>query len=108
MTDLETDLYVGPFIRPLGLLGLNFIEGDVRTLGEVPITRWVDTAKQHQDRIRYIKCNAMGDYGPGTLHVTKGLAQILGVPLYMHIGEFQLQNAGSGARVRGVQNRREG
>lgn len=91
MTDLETDLYVGPFIRPLGLLGLNFIEGDVRTLGDVPITRWVDTAKQHQDRIRYIKCNAMGDYGPGTLNVTKGLAQILGVPLYMHIGEFQLQ-----------------
>ncbi|MBS0233425.1 MAG: amidohydrolase family protein [Proteobacteria bacterium] len=91
MTDLETDLYVGPFIRPLGLLGLNFIEGDVRTLGDVPITRWVDTAKQHRDRIRYIKCNAMGDYGPGTLHVTKGLAQILGVPLYMHIGEFQLQ-----------------
>ncbi|WP_414463723.1 amidohydrolase family protein [Hyphomicrobium sp. DY-1] len=91
MTDLETDLYVGPFIRPLGLLGLNFIEGDVRTLGDVPITRWVDTAKQHKDRIRYIKCNAMGDYGPGTLNVTKGLAQILGVPLYMHIGEFQLQ-----------------
>jgi dihydroorotase len=91
MSDLETDLYVGPFIRPLGLLGLNFIEGDVRTLGEVPITRWVDTAKQHRDRIRYLKCNAMGDYGPGTLNVTKGLAQILGVPLYMHIGEFQLQ-----------------
>jgi dihydroorotase len=89
--DLETDLYAGAFIRPFGLLGLNFIEGDVRSLGEVPITRWVDFAKQNRDMLRYIKCNAMGDYGPGTLKITKGLAEILSLPLYMHIGEFQLQ-----------------
>ncbi len=38
---LETDLYVGPFIRPMGLLGLNFLEGNVRTLGDVPVTRWL-------------------------------------------------------------------
>jgi dihydroorotase len=89
--ELETSLYAGAFIRPFGLLGLNFIEGDVRSLGEVPITRWVDFAKQNRDMLRYIKCNAMGDYGPGTLKITKGLAEILGLPLYMHIGEFQLQ-----------------
>jgi dihydroorotase len=90
--DLETSLYAGAFIRPMGLLGLNFIEGDVRTLGDVPITRWVDFAKEHRDMLRYIKCNAIGDYGPGTLKLTKGLAEILDLPLYMHIGEFQLQN----------------
>ena len=75
---LETSLYAGAFIRPMGLLGLNFIEGNVRTLGEVPITRWVDFAKQNRDMLRYIKCNAIGDYGPGTLKLTKGLAEILG------------------------------
>jgi dihydroorotase len=90
--NLETNLYAGAFIRPMGLLGLNFIEGDVRTLGEVPITRWLDFAKQHRDLLRYIKCNAIGDYGPGTMKLTKGLAEILSLPLYMHIGEFQLQN----------------
>lgn len=90
--ELKTSLYAGAFIRPMGLLGLNFIEGDVRTLGDVPITRWVDFAKQHRDMLRYIKCNAIGDYGPGTLKLTKGLAQILNLPLYMHIGEFQMQN----------------
>ena len=90
--DLETSLYAGAFIRPMGLLGLNFIEGDVRTLGEVPITKWVDFAKDHRDLLRYIKCNAIGDYGPGTLKLTKGLAEILDLPLYMHIGEFQMQN----------------
>src|SRR5262249_31846145 len=36
-------------------------------------------------------CNAIGDYGPGTLKLTKGLAEILDLPLYMHIGEFQMQ-----------------
>jgi dihydroorotase len=90
--ELKTSLYAGAFIRPMGLLGLNFIEGDVRTLGEVPITKWVDFAKQHRDMLRYIKCNAIGDYGPGTLKLTKGLAEILNLPLYMHIGEFQMQN----------------
>src|SRR5262245_26742659 len=90
--NLETSLYACAFIRPMGLLGLNFIEGNVRTLGDVPITRWVDFAKEHRDMLRYIKCNAIGDYGPGTLKLTKGLAEILNLPLYMHIGEFQLQN----------------
>jgi dihydroorotase len=89
---LETSLFAGAFIRPMGLLGLNFIEGDVRTIGDVPVTRWVDFAKANRDLLRYIKCNAMGDYGPGTLKLTKGLAEILNLPLYMHIGEFQLQN----------------
>lgn len=92
MSDLKTSLYAGAFIRPMGLLGLNFIEGNVRTLGDVPVTRWIDFAAQHRDMLRYIKCNAIGDYGPGTLKLTKGLAQILELPLYMHIGEFQMQN----------------
>jgi len=90
--ELKTSLYAGAFIRPMGLLGLNFIEGDVRTLGEVPVTRWVDFAKKNRDVLRYIKCNAIGDYGTGTLKLTKGLAEILNLPLYMHIGEFQMQN----------------
>src|SRR6516165_6600664 len=46
---LDTTLFAGPFIRPMGLLGLNFIEGDVRTLGSVPVTRWVDFARANRD-----------------------------------------------------------
>jgi dihydroorotase len=91
MDSLETGLYVGPFIRPMGLLGLNFIEGNVRTLGEVPINRWLDFAQQNRSLLRYLKCNAVGEYGTGTLKLTKGLSEILDLPLYMHIGEFQLQ-----------------
>lgn len=89
MGGLKTSLYAGPFVRPLGLIGLNFVEGDIRSLGNIPLSDWVDFMKHKRDTIRYLKCNAMGDYGPGSLKISKGLAQVLGVPLYMHIGEFQ-------------------
>lgn len=91
MSSLETSLYAGTFIRPMGLLGLNFIEGDVRTIGTVPVTEWIDFVGENPGLIRYVKCNAIGDYGTGTLKLTKGLAEILGLPLYMHVGEFQQQ-----------------
>ena len=99
-------LFAGAFIRPMGLLGLNFIEGNVRTLGDVPITRWVDFAKQNRDMLRYIKCNAIGDYGPGTLKLTKGLAEILeSAALYAH---WRIPDAEpyASAGPRGVPDRR--
>src|ERR1700759_1508298 len=36
MTGLHTSLYAGPFVRPLGLIALNFVEGEVRSLGNIP------------------------------------------------------------------------
>jgi hypothetical protein len=44
--------------------------------------------EQKRGMVRDLKCNAMGNDGPGSLKISKGLAQVLGVPLYMHIGEF--------------------
>src|ERR1700744_1983523 len=85
MDGLHTSLYAGPFVRPLGLIALNFVEGEVRSLGNIPLSDWVDFMKKRQGLVRYRKCNAMGNYGPGSLKISKGLAQILGVPLYMHI-----------------------
>ncbi|HEV8260197.1 MAG TPA: amidohydrolase family protein [Burkholderiales bacterium] len=84
-----TSLYAGPYLRPMGLIGLNFIEGNVRSLGEVPIAKWIDFAKEHCDLLRYLKIGALGNYGTGPLKIAKGLAEIIGLPLYMHIGEFQ-------------------
>lgn len=89
MAGLRTTLYAGPFVRPLGLIGLNFLEGEIRSLGNIPISRWVDFMRERPGMVRYLKCNAMGNYGPGSLKISKGLAEVLGVPLYMHIGEFQ-------------------
>ena len=89
MSGLHTSLYAGPFVRPLGLIALNFLEGEIRSLGNIPLSDWVDFIQQKPGLVRYLKCNAMGNYGPGSLKISKGLAQVLGVPLYMHIGEFQ-------------------
>jgi dihydroorotase len=89
MDGLHTSLYAGPFVRPLGLIALNFLEGEIRSLGNIPLSEWVDFMQQKRGMLRYLKCNAMGNYGPGSLKISKGLAQVLGVPLYMHIGEFQ-------------------
>lgn len=87
----KTTLYAGPYIRPLGILGLNFIESDVRTLTDIPITEWIDFHKAHPGLLRYIKVGAFSGYGYGPTKLGKGLAEILDLPLYAHIGEHQLQ-----------------
>lgn len=84
-----TDLYVGLYGRPMGIIGLNYIEGDPRSLGDVPIPQWMDLARQHKDVLRYVKIGAFGTYGAGPLKIYKGLAEMLGLPMYVHVGEFQ-------------------
>ena len=85
------DLYAGPYIRPMGIIGAQFTEGDLRSLNGFPIPDWLDFVEQHPGVIRYIKVAALGTYGAGPLRMGKGLAEIVGVPLYGHIGEFQMQ-----------------
>lgn len=86
-----TDLYAGPYIRPMGIIGAQFTEGDVRTLTGFPIPEWLDFCNEHPGVVRYIKVASLGGYGPGPIKMGKGLAEILGLPLYGHIGEFQMQ-----------------
>ncbi|MBM3560831.1 MAG: amidohydrolase family protein [Alphaproteobacteria bacterium] len=88
-----TRLYVGPYcMRPSGLISLNFIEGDSpRTLTHIPIVKWLDYMQEQGDRLRYMKIGAYGGYGKGAMHMARGLAETVGRPLYIHIGEHQLQ-----------------
>jgi len=88
-----TDLYAGPYIRPMGIIGAQFIEGDIRSLMNFPVTQWVDFMEAHPGLVRYLKVAALGTYGTGPLKMAKGLAEIIGVPLYGHIGEYQHQPA---------------
>ena len=89
----RTRLYVGPYaMRPIGLISLNFIEGDsIRSLTHIPIVKWMDYMEENGDRLRYIKIGAYGGYGVGAMRMAKGLAETVGRPLYIHIGEHQLQ-----------------
>lgn len=84
-----TDLYAGLWLRPIGLIGVNYIEGDARSLMEISIAKWMDAVADHGDILRYVKIGAFGRYGTGPLKIGKGLAEILGIPAYFHIGEFQ-------------------
>src|SRR5690606_11261752 len=85
-----THLYAGPLIRPLGIIGAQFTEGDVRSLNGFPIPQWLDFMEQHPGVIRYLKIAALSSYGTGPIKMGKGLAEVIGVPLYAHIGEFQM------------------
>ncbi len=85
----QTDLYAGAYIRPMGIIGLSYIEDEVRNLMDIPIERWLDLMAEHGDRIRYLKMGAFDKYGAGPLKLGKGLAETLGIPLYVHIGEFR-------------------
>lgn len=85
------DLYAGPYIRPMGIIGAQFIEGDIRSLTGVPIPEWLDFMAKHPGVVRYLKIASLGGYGTGPIKLGKGLAEIIGVPLYAHIGEYQMQ-----------------
>jgi dihydroorotase len=84
-----TDLYAGLWLRPMGLIGVNYIEGDARSLMEISIAKWMDAVADHGDVLKYVKIGAFGRYGTGPLKIGKGLSEILGIPAYFHIGEFQ-------------------
>lgn len=86
-----TSLYAGPYIRPMGIIGAQFIEGDIRSLTSFPVAEWLDFMKAHPGLVRYLKVAALGSYGAGPIRMGKGLAEILNLPLYGHIGEFQMQ-----------------
>jgi dihydroorotase len=82
-----TNLYGAAYFTPMGIIGFGYVEGDVRTL-TWPVSEWLDVVERNRDTFRYLKIAAFGNYGTGPIKVGKGLAEILNVPLYVHIGDF--------------------
>lgn len=92
MTDATvTDLYCGLYVRPMGIVSSAYIEGNVRTLGSWDIAEWLDIVEENRDLIRYLKLGAFGDHDMGPLRMGKGVAEVLELPTYTHIGEFQVE-----------------
>ncbi len=83
-----TDLYCGVYMRGLGIISGAYAEGDIRTLGSVDIPAWMDVVEQNRDVLKYLKLGAFGYNDWGVLRMGKGLAEILGLPTYTHIGEI--------------------
>jgi len=84
-----TRLYLGPLLTPFGLVGFHHQEGDPRDLGEMSIAKWLSFIEAHPGLLRYLKINAHGYGSAGSIKIGKGLGEIVGLPLYFHIGEFQ-------------------
>jgi dihydroorotase len=91
MTDSTiTDLYCGLYVRPMGIVSSAYIEGNVRTLGSWDVGAWLDIVNENRDVLKYLKLGAFGEHDMGPLRMGKGVAEILGLPTYTHIGEFQV------------------
>lgn len=86
-----TDLYAGVYLRPMGIVGVDYVEGEVTSLGEIDARQWLDLVEANRDRIKYLKIGAFGNYGVGPLLLAKGVAEIVGLPTYTHIGDFQVE-----------------
>jgi dihydroorotase len=84
----ETSVYAGPHIQPLGILG--FEEGG-RKLNNIDVERWLDWKAQYPDMMRYLKVSAYSLPTAGPLYLAKGMAEILDLPLYQHLGEMQAE-----------------
>ena len=84
------DLYCMLWFRPIGLVGIGHVEGDSRSLMSWKIPEWMDLVDANRHSIKYLKTAAFGDYGTGPLKLGKGLADILELPTYAHIGDFQV------------------
>ncbi len=85
---LITNLYCGTYISPTGISGIEVVDGDIRELVDIPIADWIDLVEANRDDIRYLKVGAFSNYGAGVVKLGKGMAEILGLPLYIHIGDF--------------------
>ncbi|MSQ71869.1 MAG: hypothetical protein EXR27_11365 [Betaproteobacteria bacterium] len=92
-----TTLFAGPYIRPMGIIGLNWLEGEPRSIKNIPVERWIDFHEQHPGLLRYLKIGEFEKSGRGPLRMGKGLAELLNLPLYVHIGEHQRPGFDSGA-----------
>ncbi|MBF6569512.1 MAG: amidohydrolase family protein [Candidatus Binataceae bacterium] len=82
------NLYCGTYISPIGITSGEIVDGDLRAIIGLPLIEWLDVMGENRDDIRYLKVGAFSTYGSGVVKMAKGLAEILNLPLYVHIGDF--------------------
>jgi dihydroorotase len=86
---LLTSLYAGPHIFPMGIIGLDHVEtdDDVRGIREVSTREWLDWMAAHPGVLRYLKVGAYSPGGQEPIALAREVANDIGLPLYLHIGE---------------------
>ncbi|HTP84380.1 MAG TPA: amidohydrolase family protein [Alphaproteobacteria bacterium] len=86
---LITDVYAGPYILPMGIVGFDYEPGDddIRDIAAIPISLWSEWIDAHPGVARYIKAAAYSQRGQVTIEIARNVASALGLPFYLHIGE---------------------
>lgn len=86
---IVTSLYAGPHILPSGIVGLDYFETeeDCRSIDNISPDEWLDWVEAHPGVVRFVKAGAYSHRGAAQVDAAKRVAERLGVPLYVHIGE---------------------
>lgn len=84
----KTDIYLWLLMRAAGIYGFQDTWSDARSLIDIPINRLLDIVEENRDRIVGLKMAEFAALGLGPMKMAKGLANVLDLPLYVHIGDI--------------------
>ncbi|HUE81551.1 MAG TPA: amidohydrolase/deacetylase family metallohydrolase [Pyrinomonadaceae bacterium] len=84
----KTDIYLWLLMRAAGIYGFQDTWTGARSLIDIPINRMLDIVEGNRDRIVGLKMAEFAALGLGPMKIAKGVANVLELPLYVHIGEL--------------------
>lgn len=84
----KTEIYLWLLTGAAGMYAFSAEWKSARSLIDIPINRLLDIVEEHRDRIVGLKMAGFAALGLGPMKMAKGLANVLNLPLYMHIGDL--------------------
>ena len=84
----KTDVYLWLLLGATGIYGFQDAWKTVRSLIDVPINQLLDIVEANRETIVGLKMAGFAALGLGPMKMAKGVAEVLELPLYMHIGDI--------------------
>jgi dihydroorotase len=84
----KTEIYLWLLLGAAGIYGFQDAWRTVRSLIDIPINRLLDIVEANRDVIVGLKTAGFAALGLGPVKIAKGVANVLGLPLYLHIGDI--------------------
>jgi len=84
----KTDVYLWLLMGAAGIYGFQDAWRSVRSLIDIPINRLLDIVEENRKVIVGLKMAEFAALGLGPMKIAKGLANVLELPLYLHIGDL--------------------
>jgi dihydroorotase len=84
----KTDIYLWLLIGAAGMFSFQGTWNSARALIDIPINQMLDIVQENRDIIVGLKTAGYAALGMGPMKMAKGMANILNLPLYTHIGDI--------------------